>query len=400
MAKQPWSRDDLRAAMPALAVGAALRIWWVLFGPHIIVFDEVVYHELARDLASGQPYGLQIWPPGWPLALSLAYQVFGAHALVGMWLNTCASITTIALVGLLAFQLFDRPTARVALWIIALMPSYILLNVVLGYEVWLQFLFALACALGFQETWTWPRVVALACVTALATLVRPFWLILPVLLWVLSRLRYRSWGGWARPALAQLGALALVLPWVIHVSLLAGRFVPVAPNGGVNLWIGNNPQATGTFMRVPARLEGVSGDALAAVEARAYILAHPAEALQLLPAKLFYLLSVEGYSATRYPLLNSPQRPFSAATSAQLGTLMNVSYYALLVLALLSIVLLLRRRRWRLLLPFGLFVFNLICYLPFFGFARYRWPLQFLLIIYAAAVPMLLRARAPSVAGR
>jgi hypothetical protein len=398
MANQCWSRADLRAAIPALAVGAALRIWWLLFGAHTIVFDEVVYHELARDLANGSEYGLQIWPPGWPLALGLAYQVFGAHALVGMWLNTCASIATMALVGLLAFQLFERATARLALWTIALMPTYILLNVVLGYEVWLQFLIALACVLGFQETWTWPRVVALACVTALATLVRPFWLILPALLWMLSRLHYRQSGGWARPALAQLGALALVLPWIIHVSLLAGRFVAVAPNSGVNLWIGNNPQATGTFIRVPAQLEGVAGDALAGAEARAYILGHPAETLELLPAKLFYLLSVEGYSATRYPLLNSPQRPFSAAASAQLGALMNISYYALAALALFGVALLLRWRRWRLLLPLGLFIFNLVCYLPFFGFARYRWPLQFLLIIYAAAVPMLLRA--PSVAGR
>ena len=104
--------------------------------------------------------------------------------------------------------------------------------------------------------------------TALAALVRPFWLALPVLLWGLSRLYYRR-GEWRGLAVAQLGAVALLLPWVLALSYEAGRFVPIAPNGGVNLWIGNNSDATGTFMRVPARLEGVDGDVLAAAEARA-----------------------------------------------------------------------------------------------------------------------------------
>ncbi|GAB4204423.1 MAG: hypothetical protein OHK0022_29560 [Roseiflexaceae bacterium] len=364
-------------------MGIGLRIGWLLLEPHQIVFDEQVYHGLAARLAAGEPFGLEIWPPGWPMVLGLAYRLFGAQPTVGMALNLLASLAVMLLVWRLAAHMLGPRGGLVALWLAALMPSFVVLNVVLGYEVWLQLLLALACWLVAARGWRWSTVLALAAITALAALVRPFWLALPLLL----SLCIRPAGPGSRPAplaLALLGALALLLPWLVHVSLLAGRPVPVAPNGGMNLWIGNNPNATGTFMRIPASLEGPQADPLATREALAYIRAEPLRAVALLPRKLWYLLSIEGYSATRYPLVNHPEARVPNWLAANLGTLMNGSYWLLSLAALAGAIRLALRRRWHLFGPLLIFGFNLLCYLPFFGFSRYRWPAQFILIIYAA----------------
>ncbi len=373
------------AAASALALGAGLRVGWLLLDPHLIVFDEQVYHDLAARLAEGLPFGLEIWPPGWPMALGLAYRLFGARPAVGMVLNLLASLAVMLLVWRTAARLLGPRGGLVALWLAALMPSFVVLHVVLGYEVWLQLLLALACWLPLARGWRWSTALALAAITALAALVRPFWLALPLLL----ALCLRPAAPAPRPgpvALALLGALALVLPWVVHVSLLAGRAVPIAPNGGVNLWIGNNPAATGTFMRVPAHLEGPQADPQAAHEALDYIRAHPGQTLALLPHKLWYLLSLEGYSASRYPLINRPGAPVPAWLAAHLGALMNGSYWLLSLAALAGAAKLAWRRRWHLFGPLSIFAFNLLIYLPFFGFSRYRWPAQFILILYVAAL--------------
>jgi hypothetical protein len=41
--------------------------------------------------------------------------------------------------------------------------------------------------------------------------------------------------------------IALLVPWWIRNQRAFGGFVPIANNGGVNLYIGNNPLATGGY---------------------------------------------------------------------------------------------------------------------------------------------------------
>ncbi len=76
---------------------------------------------------------------------------------------------------------------------------------------------------------------------ALSALTRP--VVVPlaplVALWFLFRL---SWAETARRLLpvAALSAL-IVAPWLARTSSVYGAFVPIATNGGMNFWLGNNP---------------------------------------------------------------------------------------------------------------------------------------------------------------
>jgi 4-amino-4-deoxy-L-arabinose transferase-like glycosyltransferase len=44
------------------------------------------------------------------------------------------------------------------------------------------------------------------------------------------------------------GAIIIISPWTLRNYLEFNEFIPVSTNGGINFWIGNNPQATGEFI--------------------------------------------------------------------------------------------------------------------------------------------------------
>ncbi|NJO06222.1 MAG: hypothetical protein HC876_12265 [Chloroflexaceae bacterium] len=365
-----------------LLAGALLRVLWLTNLPRIMVWDEVDYHSLGKQLASGGGYGVQLFPPGWPMLLGLIYRATGAYALHGMWFNLLVSLLTIVLVGHIALRYTDPLTARCTAWLVALMPSYILTTGMLVYEVWLQCLLVLALVLALHERWTWLDGLLLACITALVALMRPFWLALPVLLWLVVRPPSRQ--SIAVLLLAQLGALLLVAPWVAHISMLRGEFVPIGLNGNINFWIGNNRNATGTFMEPPYGYWLTYSD-IARDRALAYLQEHPFHMVRLVPLKLWHMLATEAFSGLYGFLLFETHMPIPLVVRWLVDALLNGSYWLICGLACVGIGVLVRRRQWIVLAPLLLFTYNLACHILFFGLPRFRWPVQFVLLLYAAA---------------
>jgi hypothetical protein len=99
-----------------------------------------------------------------------------------------------------------------------------------------------------------------------------------------------------------LGICLGLLPWLIHVSDEFGRFVFVSTNGGVNLFMGNNPHADGNYIAYDEVDEVVEElgysfaeadnaakrDVLCRNAAIDYIRSNPLDVLALIPFKLFY----------------------------------------------------------------------------------------------------------------
>jgi hypothetical protein len=376
-----------RAWLLPILLGMLLRLVWLIFHPHEMVHDEVHYHVLAEKLARGESYGVPFWPPAWPGLVALLYVVLGVGTTAPLWLNLVASAGTVVLVGVISRRLFGDAAAIWALWIAALMPSYILSNVLLIYEVLLQFLLSLCVAFAIHKGWSWTRTILVMLITALLTLMRPFWLIMPVLLWTGHRLFTGERVRYNHLIVAQLGAMLLIVPWLIYASSLAGRFVPVSLNGGVNLWIGNNPNATGTHISPPGEFWDPRNDALARDAALEYIRNHPVAVIQLIPAKIWYFMRMEAWIDWIF-LNTSVEVPRSVFLTVK--GIANLYYWVVLAASITSIVLLARRRAYWLLVPLLLFLYNAASYMPFTGQLKYRWPLQFVLIVYAAALPLLL----------
>ncbi len=371
-----------RLIIPPLLVGAILRLLWLLIWPRPLIYDEVDYHNLALRLLSGEGYGVQIYPPGWPLILSYLYRITVPDSMIGLGFNVLISLVTLVLIAAIALRLADHTTAAISAWIVALLPSYLVANTLLMYEVWVQFLLVLAVWLTLHRAATMRDMVALAGITALLALVRPFWLVLPLVLWLAVPPPQQPRHSLQLMLLAQTMAVLLVLPYIVVLSRTYGAFVPLGLNGNVNFWIGNNPQATGTFMMPPygywVTLSAQARDAVLL-----YLREHPMHFFSLLPLKLYHLLGYESYAYDWGFLQINTNFAYLPTTLAQLDLVLNIPYWLLSGLAVMGFILgcITHRTLVRLWLLFG---FNIAIYLIFFGLPRFRWAVQFVMILSAA----------------
>jgi tetratricopeptide (TPR) repeat protein len=139
--------------------------------------------------------------------------------------------------------------------------------------------------------------------------------VVALVVWLGVRERCRGW----RRALALACGVAIPLaPVAVRNVVVAGDFVLISSHGGLNFYIGNNPEADGTYHRVPGitpSIEGQEKDArllaeralgrrLRASEVSAYFYArawawireHPGTALRLLFRKIAYVFNATDLS--------------------------------------------------------------------------------------------------------
>ncbi|OQW44622.1 MAG: hypothetical protein A4S16_03330 [Proteobacteria bacterium SG_bin6] len=285
------------------------------------------------------------YSPGYPIALAPLVALFGAKAGVVLGANLGFAAAAILLAELLGYRLGGKSVGLIAAAITALLAPA-----------------ALATALVARENLSVPLLLgfAIACVALLETRRPRLWSIgagiaygagmlagasviltgaaLPLALW---------WRGERRamlPALALFAGAtgAVLLPWLWHTQDVLGRPV-LTTNAPFNLYVGNNPNATGRFVsmrdsplgaewkRMHARLgELAATDELGRL-ARAHIAAHPVQTAAL--------------SATKLLLFWLPDPPGAGDRHGALVTLLRWGEIAqhLLLLALAGVTL----ARWR-----------------------------------------------------
>jgi hypothetical protein len=102
----------------------------------------------------------------------------------------------------------------------------------------------------------------------LACLVRPAWLPFgfATLLWFLLRCRDLS-RGWFLALLAVLGFANGLAPWTVRNYQVLGDIVPLVDTAPVELWMGNNPDATGGPQTEEAMLQALAHQKGQTVEA-------------------------------------------------------------------------------------------------------------------------------------
>jgi len=219
------------------------------------VIDADFYHQMAQALATTglgrAPFQM---PPGFPLLLSLVYRIFGVSFLaahvVQILLGAAAAALTFAIgrrllrvpgsgepsavVGLVAAGFVA--TSKASLYVegdLLATPLAVLLEMAALFFVvrWVQEgmrrrdLGLAGIALGLS-----------AVVVPIALAPVPF-----IALWMGWR-RRRPWA-----ALAWIGFVALpILPVTVRNLHASGEFVVVSANGGINFWMGNNPDAQRT----------------------------------------------------------------------------------------------------------------------------------------------------------
>jgi hypothetical protein len=138
-----------------------------------------------------------------------------------------------------------------------------------------------------------------------------------------------------------------LLPWTIRNAYVFHSLVPISTNGGINMFIGNNPEATGCYSipknwkteldgAVPLSLDKptreLASDRYATARAVAFIREQPGRAIALWRPKLLCLFRDEGAFAHFSRKIPTEQRPLLA----QLTRVGQRYYEILLVLSCLG----------------------------------------------------------------
>jgi tetratricopeptide (TPR) repeat protein len=243
-----------------LAIVLALRLahWWAVrhepfFGQ--LAMDSQEYDRWAQEIAGGAWLGSRIFfqAPLYPYLLAFVYVVVGRSLDAVYLLQIVASVAGVWALYRAAREMADERVGLVAAGLAAVYGPFLFYDVqllkeslavaVTGFLLW-----ALAVARTRGRTRTWLAAGALLGVLALlrenALLLVPF--LLP-----LAWSRERRWAGLVRSGGTLVAGLALALaPVALRNGLVGGDFLPTTFQGGVNFWIGNNPEADGTYQPI------------------------------------------------------------------------------------------------------------------------------------------------------
>jgi 4-amino-4-deoxy-L-arabinose transferase-like glycosyltransferase len=331
----PRASQSLRRwVLGAAALGLALRLGFALFYwvGQPLTRDEREYLSLARSLRAGDGYvydadllasGIQPFgrAPGYPVFLAFV----GGGASVTTSVPTSVKIAQsvvgalgVLLVAALAYDLAGARAARAAAVIAAIYPPLVWIAAYTFSE-------ALFWPMGLLAAWLVGRAtrrpgsgpgaaLAAGVVAGAALLVRP----MVVLFLPLTVLWFAARRDWFRALAFAAGALVVSTPWAVRTSLSHDRFVPVASEGGITFWTGNNALARGdgdmaanpaikgaqeALRRANPHLTEEQMEPVYYREAFRWMREHPLDWLVLEMRKVFYLVVPIGPSYTLHSTL-------------------------------------------------------------------------------------------------
>lgn len=239
-----------------LGIALALRLahWWaVRDAPFFaqLAMDGQEYDRWAQEIAGGDWLGAQVFfqAPLYPYLLAVIYKVAGRSLDAVYLLQIAAAIAGIWALYRAARVMADERAGLVAAGLAAVYGPFLFYDVQLLKE---SFAVTVACFLLWAlaaKRWLAAGVLLgiLALLRENALLLVPF--LLP-LAWSRERPGKRL-AGLLRAGGALVAGLALALaPVALRNGLVGGDFLPTTFQGGVNFWIGNNPDADGTYQPV------------------------------------------------------------------------------------------------------------------------------------------------------
>lgn len=372
--------------------------------------DSMVYRDWGLRIAGGDWLGTEPFflSPLYAYVLGLVYAVAGPSHLAPLVLNVVLGAAMVLLVYEIARRLFDRRVALVAAALAATYRMEIFYEGAVLVETLQTFLTAaltLLCVSALEAPRP-ARFVALGAVVGLSGLARQNALLFAPLFALLPLARLVAERAFARrvalSAAVLAGAALVILPATLRNWAVSGDLVLVNSTGGILMYTGWNPEATGVYT-VPSLLpraladdpieqkdayrqlaEQRTGRALAPSEVSAYwrgealrfALENPRRALALgsWKARLFWS-AFEAWDNRSFTV----SRP-----SSWVLELSPVSFALVAPLALLGIAL--TFGAWRRLVPLYLVILvHFATAVAFIALSRYRVPVLPALAVFAGA---------------
>ena len=379
--------------------------------------DAFRYNSWAQSIAFGVRHAIEptFRAPLYPLFLAAIFKIFGHDLFIARLVQMLLGALICVMIYFIALRLFNK---RVAI-IIALMAAFYgpliywsgeILIVTLIVFLDLVMLLILLKAFDKPRKLFWligGAVLGLSSIARPNVLVFTPWVIILILL--MNRFRETRTRAKLRLACALCfvaGVLVVISPVTISNYTKAKDFVLISSQGGINFYMGNNPDADGRSAQPPGRVaargeflddawlasvvlaEESAGESLKPSqvsrfwysEGLRFILEHPWQWFKLMSRKLAYFW-------TGVEVTNNEDTYYFTRFSNVLGLLMWHKVIALpfgIICPLALVGIIISRRFWRkLLLLYGFIFFYMVSVVAFFVCARYRMAVIPILLIFA-----------------
>jgi 4-amino-4-deoxy-L-arabinose transferase-like glycosyltransferase len=243
--------EELKAAWRArllgwplvAAIALVIRLAYLLTadGPAFDhpILDADYYDFLGARLATGAGFPDEpFWqPPFYPLWLGWLYRIFGHTLWAPRLIQAALGAAAAALCCEVARRLTERAWAGLAAGLlIALHGPLVFYDGELLPTSPAVFLVALILWIATCTRPTWKTALALGVAVGVGALsVAPLLLLLLPAAWAVAS------GRSLRPLVCVAAAVAVIAPATITNRVRSGEWILISANGGVNLWIGNNP---------------------------------------------------------------------------------------------------------------------------------------------------------------
>jgi tetratricopeptide (TPR) repeat protein len=372
----------------------------------VVVGDGQQYDAWAQRIAGGQWIGSEIFyqTPLYPYLLAVIFKLVGHHLMAARLLQAFLSATSCMFLGLAGRRFFSKPVGTIAALLLAIYPPAIFFDGLIQKSSLDLFLMTLVLFLlgEFLSRPHWKWLIAAGVATGAFVLNREnAGILYPiVVVWLIVWFRhipFKSRAAWA--AIFTAAVAAVLLPVGFRNYYVGGSFLLTTSQFGPNFYIGNHAGARGDYEPLVPGSSGFSDERIHATRVAEeamgrklspsevsnywldrsirYIRNQPWDWLRLMGRKLLLTLnatemvdteSIEGYSSY----------------SPILRVLLWINFGLVLPLAVFGAWH--TRSDWqRLALLYLMFLGLALSVAIFYVFARYRYPMVPIVLLFAAA---------------
>lgn len=264
-------------AVVLVAVALVLRIAYVDATPdYVLRHDAVDYDVHARSIAQGEGFSKTLAhgrptafrPPGYPYFLGAVYHVFKAdrepakeRVRVARIAQAFVGTALVALVGVIAWQLWGSVAALVALGVAALyLPLILVGGAVMSEPLFDVFMLgSLAAVLAYRRSrhrYAWALAAGVLGGLAALTRAQALILLVPLAIAVWDGRPWRARASLGPPLVLVVAALLTIAPWTVRNARELHAFVPISTQFGSALAGTYNDAARGDTQN-PAAWQGI-----------------------------------------------------------------------------------------------------------------------------------------------
>ncbi|HPQ42257.1 MAG TPA: glycosyltransferase family 39 protein, partial [bacterium] len=266
-----------------------LRILWLVQYQQSPSFsypllDFTFFQERAYEILNGRFFSDgYLFNPLYPIFLAGVFAVFGGDLFFPRLVQVLLGSFNVLLVYRLGRHAFGRPAAVAAALLTAVYLPLIYFDGILMATSLITFLILVTVNIlvsaQHRQSVAWSAAGGLG--MGAVILGRPNFLIvaLAIALWLATLTpRTAPVRRLAMGILFLAGLSAVISPITLHHWNTHREFIIVAPHGGINFYIGNNPDATGTYYSVPGISDNPGTQVRDSIDIVSQKLGHPASA--------------------------------------------------------------------------------------------------------------------------